>query len=91
MKPDSSHPLSSASEKHTPPFARLQLPPHVLARKQALSSIAGQKVILEKIATGGSLKEILTLFCQMIEAQSSWYAVCHSSSEWYKITSHCCS
>ena len=69
MKPDSSPPSFSTSKKHMSPFARLQFPPHVLARKQALSSIAGHKVILEKISTGGSLPEVLTHFCQMIETQ----------------------
>ena len=67
MKPDSSHPSSSPSEKPTTPFARLQLPDHLLARKQALSSIAGQKVILEDIAKGGALPDTLTRFCQMMK------------------------
>ncbi len=53
-----------------------QLPPfplsaHARARKQAFSSFAGQRVLLEKIATGESLPDILNLFCQMIEEQSS--------------------
>ncbi len=69
MNSNPSPPTLSASEKHPPHLAYLRLPAHIRARRQALASIVGQKTLLEKIAVGDSLSEILTLFCEKIEGQ----------------------
>jgi len=69
MNPEPSSPYLSESKREVPNLSQLQLPPHVRARQQALSSIASQKILLEKIAVGESLPDILTLFCQKVEGQ----------------------
>ncbi|WP_454063282.1 GAF domain-containing protein [Candidatus Nitrospira salsa] len=69
MKSDSSPPSLSKSKRDVPHLAQLQLPSHIRARQQALASIASQKLLLEKIAIGESLPDILTLFCQKVEEQ----------------------
>ncbi|WP_447969049.1 PAS domain S-box protein [Nitrospira sp. M1] len=65
----SSPPSLSESKRDVPHLDQLQLPTHIHARQHALSSIANQKLLLEKIAIGESLPDILTLFCQKIEGQ----------------------
>ena len=60
----------SGSVKHQPALPPFPLSAHARARTQAFSSLTGLRVLLEKIATGESLPDILTLFCQMIEEQS---------------------
>ncbi|GJL53463.1 MAG: hypothetical protein NPIRA02_05950 [Nitrospirales bacterium] len=70
MSSDSPLPPSlSETKRDVPHLDQLQLPTHILARQRALSSIASHKLLLEKIAIGESLPDILTLFCRKIEEQ----------------------
>ena len=70
MESGSSPPSFSASENPLLHIPRLHLSPAAIARKRAISSLTGQKSLLEKEIADKSLSDILTHFCEVIEEQS---------------------